>query len=136
MFAGIGYWSVFTAKRAKKVYAIDINPKAIKYLEKNIWLNGVENKVEVLRGDCRKYSGLLENTGDRIIMGYFGTKKFLPHAVKMAKKGTMIHYHDVCSLDELDKLKEHVSSFGKIIEIRKIKSYAPKVDHFVIDLIV
>ncbi|MBR9682539.1 MAG: class I SAM-dependent methyltransferase family protein [Candidatus Aenigmarchaeota archaeon] len=134
MFAGIGYWSVFVAKNAKKVYAIDINPKAIKYLEKNIWINKVENKVEVLKGDCRKYSDLLENTGDRIIMGYFDTKKFLPYAVKMAKKNAIIHYHDVCPIDKLEELKNYVSKFGKIIDVRKIKSYSPKVAHFVIDL--
>lgn len=136
MFAGIGYWSVLIAKNAKKVYSIDINPKAIKYLEKNIWINKVENKVEILKGDCRDYSDFLENTGDRIIMGYFDTKKFLPYAVKMAKKGAVIHYHDVCSPDKLEELKDHVSKFGKIVDVRKIKSYAPKVSHFVIDLIV
>jgi len=38
MFAGIGYWSIFLAKKAKKVYSIDINPIAIKYLQKNSFL--------------------------------------------------------------------------------------------------
>jgi len=135
MFAGIGYWSIFMAKGpVKKVYSIDINPKAMEYLEKNARLNKVSEKIEILQGDCRSFSDMLEKTADRIIMGYFGTKEFLPYAIKMARPGAIIHYHDVSPIEKIDDLKEYLGKFGRITGIRKVKSYAPNVVHVVMDL--
>ena len=104
MFVGIGYFSIFIAKycNPKKIYAIDINPKAVEYLRKNAWLNNVEDKIEILQGDCRKFVKLLANTADRIIMGYlFGTEKFLPYAFKIAKKNCIIHFHRIAKANEV-----------------------------------
>jgi len=144
MFSGIGYFSIFIAKysNSKKIYSIDINPIAIEYLRKNIWLNEVENKIEILQGDCRKFANLLENVADRIIMGYlFETEKFLPCALKIAKKNSFIHLHRIANQKEIEKLKEKIIKIGKknnckikIINVNKVKSYAPKVLHVVFDL--
>ena len=96
MFSGLGYFSIIVAKKAKKVYAIDINPKAVEYLRKNTFLNKVEGRIEILQGDCRDFSDMLENTADRIIMGHlYETEKFLPYALKIAKKGCIIHFHRI-----------------------------------------
>jgi tRNA wybutosine-synthesizing protein 2 len=137
MFAGIGYFSIFLAKYSKpeKIYAIDINPKSTELLKRNTWLNGVENKIEVLQGDCRKFSKILENTADRIIMGYlFDTEDFLPHALKMAKKKCVIHMHRTAKMSEIKEIKEKLSKKVKVIRVKRIKSYAPKIYHFVFDL--
>jgi len=137
MFAGIGYFSIFLAKYSKpeKIYAIDINPKAIESLRKNVWLNGVENKIEILQGDCRKFSIILENTADRIVMGYlFETEKFLPHALRIAKNNCMIHLHRIASISETKKIKEKISEDTKILKVKRVKSYAPKIYHYVFDL--
>jgi tRNA wybutosine-synthesizing protein 2 len=137
MFAGIGYFSIFLAKYSKpeKIYAIDINPKAIEYLRKNVWLNNVENKIEILQGDCRKFSKILENTADRIIMGYlFETEKFLPHALRIAKNNCIIHLHRTAKLSEIEKIKEKISKGTKILKVKRVKSYAPKIYHYVFDL--
>lgn len=131
MFSGIGYWSIYLAKKAKKVYSIDINPDAVEYLRKNAFLNKVENKIEILQGDCRDFADLLENTADRIVMGYiYDTEKFLPAALKIAKKGAIIHFHK--NIGENDKIEfpEKV----KVLRMRKVKSYAPRVWHVVYDL--
>ena len=77
MFAGIGYFSIFLAKKVKKIYAIEINKDSIEFLRKNAWLNNVENKIEILQGDCRKFSSLLENTADRIQPWSFPEKGIL-----------------------------------------------------------
>ncbi len=131
MFAGIGYWTIFLAKKAKKVYAIDINPKAIEYLRKNAFLNKVENKIEILQGDCRDFAPLLEGKADRIVMGYlYDTEKFLPYALKMAKKGCIIHFHK--NMGEKDKMK--FPKNVKVLRMRKVKSYSPKIWHVVYDL--
>jgi len=143
MFSGIGYWSILLAKNCKaKVYAIDINPRAIEFLRKNIWLNHVENQVEILEGDCRKYSKVLEGTADRIIMGYlFETEKFLPYAFRIAKDSAIIHFHRNVEEREVDKVEESIAKAArkskvkvKILSSRRIKSYAPKVWHMVFDL--
>jgi len=142
MFSGVGYWSIFAAKKAKKVYAIDINPKAIEYLRKNIWLNNVENKVEILEGDCRKFAGLLENVADRIILGYLNnSEKFLPYAIKISKSKSIIHFHKTAKPYEVDKLKRKIIEIGnkenskiKILKVKRIKSFSPKTYHFVFDL--
>jgi tRNA wybutosine-synthesizing protein 2 len=144
MFAGIGYFSIILAKycKPKKIYAIDINPKAIEYLRKNIWLNEVEDKIEILQGDCRKFSKLLENAADRIIMGYlFETEKFLPYALKIAKNNAVIHFHRTVKEEEIDKFKEKLIKIGaknkvkiKVLKVKRVKSYAPKIWHVVFDL--
>jgi tRNA wybutosine-synthesizing protein 2 len=144
MFAGVGYFSIILAKYSdpKKIYAIDINPKAIKYLRRNAWLNNVENEIEILQGDCRKFANLLENTADRIIMGYlFNTEKFLPYAFRIAKKNAIIHFHRTVKEEEIDEIKEKLIKIGtrnkvkiKVLKIKKVKSYAPKIWHIVFDL--
>ncbi len=144
MFAGIGYFSIFLAKycKPKKIYAIDINPKAIEYLRRNIWLNDVENKIEILQGDCKKFAKLLKNTADRVIMGYlFKTEQFLPHALKIAKNKAVIHFHRTVKQEEIDKIKEKIKKIGeknkvkiKVLKTKRVKSYAPKIWHVVYDL--
>jgi len=144
MFAGIGYFSIPIAKysKPKKIYAIDINPKAIEYLRKNVWLNNVENKIEVLEGDCRLFTKPLENTADRIIMGYLlKTEKFLPYAFKIARNNAIIHFHRTVKQEEIEKIKQKIVKTElknnckiKILKVVKVKSYAPKVWHIVFDL--
>ena len=144
MFSGIGYFSIFIAKycKPKEIYAIDINPEALEFLRKNIWLNDVENSIEILQGDCRKFANLLENTADRIIMGYlFKTEKFLPYAFKIAKNNAFIHFHRTVKIEDIEKIKKKIVEIGKkskckikIINANKVKSYAPKIWHVVFDL--
>ncbi len=144
MFAGIGYWTIPLARlaKAKKVFAIDVNPEAVKFLEKNILLNNISERAEILKGDCRDFAGILENTADRIVMGYlFKTEKFLPTALKMAKDNCIIHFHRNIEAEKMKEIKETVASIAKkceceikFIDTVKVKSYAPKVWHVVMDL--
>lgn len=144
MFAGIGYFSIFIAKycKPKKIYAIDINPKAIEYLRKNVWLNNVESIIEVLQGDCRKFARILESTADRIIMGYlFETERFLPFALKTAKNNAVIHFHRTVKEEEIEKIKDKLFEIGKknkikikVLKTKRVKSYAPKIWHVVFDM--
>lgn len=138
MFAGIGYFSVFLAEKCKKIYAIEINPVACRYLHKNLQLNKIKN-VKVLRGDCRKFPKLQAH---RIIMGYlYETEKFLPFALKIVRKKGIIHLHRIARVNELEKIKRKILSIGKkykfnikVLKIKKVKSYSPKTWHWVFDL--
>jgi len=134
MFAGVGYWSIFLAKKAKKVYSIDINPRAAEFLRKNAFLNKVSDKIEVLEGDCRDFADLLEGKADRIVMGYlYGTEQFLPYALKMVKPKCTIHFHKNVAEQDILKVKKSLEKYGSV-KFRKVKSYAPKIWHMVYDI--
>ncbi len=137
MFAGIGYFSLGVAKKAKKVYAIEKNPAAFSYLKKNIRLNKINNIVAI-NADCRKVQ--IDGKADRVLLGYFpGTEKFLTHALSLIEKG-VIHYHNVYREDELwqKPIKDIESAMGerkyKILYKKKVKSTAPRTYHVVIDI--
>lgn len=138
MFAGVGYWTIICAKRAKKVYSIEINPLALRYLNENIKINRLNNVV-VIKGDCRKHSSKLRNKADKIIMGYFNSKEFFPHALKIAKKGCVIFYHDIVKKGDESKLKEELKVLSgekrlRFFSTRRVKSYAPGINHIVFDI--
>ncbi len=144
MFAGIGYWSIPIARltKAKKVFAIDINPEAAKFLEENAFLNGISDRIEILNGDCREFADTPEGLADRIVMGYlFETEKYLPAALKMAKNGCIMHFHRNVEMEKIEQLKERIKVIAanigceiEFIDIVKVKSYAPKIWHVVMDL--
>ncbi len=141
MFAGIGYFSLGIAKSNPNadIVACEKNPAAFQYLEENITLNKTEN-IKPLLKDCRFLH--FPQCFDRIIMGYLpGTEKFLPSALKMIKPGGVIHYHNIYAEHELwTKAHAEIESActaasltPRILEQRKVKSYAPCVSHVVID---
>jgi tRNA wybutosine-synthesizing protein 2 len=139
MFAGIGYFSLGLAKSAAKIYSIEKNPVALKYLKQNIALNGISDIVAI-RGDCRKAK--IEEKADRVLMGYFpGTQKFLPAAFKFLKSHGVIHYHNIYNeqamrTKPIDELEAAAKKAGyKIVGFAQhvVKSYAPHVWHIVVD---
>jgi len=133
MFAGIGYWTIPIAKHTKaaRIYALEKNKTAFDYLEQNIRANYLTNVTAIL-GDCRKVKNLPK--ADRIIMGYFpNTLKFLPAALKISKKGTVIHLHELTS--DVKKLTKEIWKHKvKIVGVREVKEYSPSKRHCVFDL--
>lgn len=47
VFAGVGPISISAAKIVKRVYANDLNPYAVDYLERNSVLNKLEKNIRV-----------------------------------------------------------------------------------------
>ena len=145
MFAGIGYFSIGLGKssKAKKVYAIELNPESYHYLWENIKLNKVESKVTPIFGDCKKECESLGKIADRVLMGLIPTPKdYLDAAMKVIKKNGIIHYHSTLQENEsheklLFEINDVAAKYGfqvDLISWKKIKSYAPKVDHVVLDV--
>jgi len=152
MFAGIGYFSLAIGKlsKAKKIYAIELNPLSFNYLKENIKLNKINN-IEAIQGDCRKVIYTLIERGikaDRLIMGYLpAPREFLPCAFKIIKKNGIIHYEDIIDVNNKEKDIERVveeirkvaKDYGyniKLLLAKCIKSYGPKKDHYVFDVLI
>jgi len=143
MFAGIGYFSLGLAKfsPAERVYAIEKNKIAYRYLKENIKINKLSS-VQPILGDCRRIRRKI--FADRVILGYLpGTHKYLPHAFRFLKNTGIIHYHNIYEENEMRKkpLKEIEAAAKqkgfKIIAIlgrNVVKSYAPRIYHVVIDV--
>jgi len=140
MFAGIGYWSIPIAKhtKAKQIFAVEKNPVSFRYLQENIRLNHIPNITAIL-GDCRKVK---LPVADRIIMGYFpDTLKFLPYALKISRKGTIIHLHELGkNSDEIKKqIEKSLKKARMKVKIKSwkvVKEFSPSKRHFVFDLCV
>jgi len=142
MFAGIGYFCLGIAKfsEAKKIYAIEINPKSYEYLLENIRINKVGSKIIPILGDSAVEIMKLGRIADRVIMGLLPScKEYLKDAMKVVKPNRIIHYHGIAKKGD-KKLFEDVETAARsegrktrLIKKTKVKSYAPKVYHFVLD---
>lgn len=133
MFAGIGYFSIPLAihTRAKKIYAIEINPIAYKYLLENIKLNKAKS-IEPILGDSSKVD--VGEKADRVLMGLLpSSKKYLPKALEFVKTGGVIHYHGIDG-ERPKQLEKDVRERGRILKETRVKSWAPRRYHWVLDV--
>lgn len=161
LFAGIGYFTIPFLVHAKAdfVYACDWNPDAIEALKKNLILNKVQDKCKVCFGDNKQVCPV--GVADRVYMGLIPSSipslRTACHALKPT--GGILHIHENVntfnfkSKDEKKKflfdwandLKDKVISLiseihpnsnwnGDVLEINKIKNYAPHIDHMVVDI--
>jgi len=99
MFAGVGCYSIVIARHseAKKIYSIDINPIAVRYMQENVKLNKVEERVVPVQGDAKKVvEEKLRSIADRIIMPLpERAYEYLDCAIQSLKPtGGWIHYYD------------------------------------------
>lgn len=139
MFAGIGYFSIPIAKfsQARKVISMEINPNSFHYLKENIKLNKIAN-IEPFLGDNRD---IVPNfKGDRILMGYVKTTHhFLDTAINSLNKNGILHYHEtvpdkLMETRPIERIREAAADRDvELLNIQKIKRYAPGVMHVVID---
>jgi tRNA (guanine37-N1)-methyltransferase len=139
MFAGVGPFSISIAKEHKvKIYAIDINQDAYKYIKKNIELNKLEGNIIPLLGDVGEVLTGLNLKADRIIMNLPGTAwNFLDTAIKSLKPGGVLHYYEFAS--EYQKPIERIieTAYPRKVEVlnsRKVKSKSPGIWHMGIDV--
>ena len=141
MFSCVGQFALQIAKSTDaKVKAIEINPEAYDFLLENIKINGLDDRVTALLGDCRLVHPV--NYANRIIMGYLhNTDLYLPYALdSLVREGGVIHMHMSIQRDIMEetisRIKEicHDKEFKSQIQVRKIKNYSPGVNHLVFDI--
>ncbi len=133
MFAGIGYFTLPMAKVGGFIHALEINPDAVHYLEKNIHENNLDSRIIVSLGDCRD---TITGIFDRIHMGYYEAARFLDTALRHVKSGTVLHVHGIG--DNTKEITEHLKTFGLTgtLDHRTIKKIGPGKVHTVTDVVI
>lgn len=128
MFSGIAPYPVVIAKNSfvREVVAVELGKECNKYAKENVKLNKLENKVFVIQGDVKKIIPRIkkeERKGkafDRIIMTRPNLKySFLPEALLVAKKGTIIYYHAFCHENDINEEIKKLILEVRMMKIRK-----------------
>ena len=157
MFAGIGYYTLpaLCLGNAAHVYSCEWNPNAVAALNFNLKENKVEDRVTILEGDSRI---TVPNAGivgciDRVSLGLLpsseGAWKTAIQSLKRSRGG-WIHVHGNVPVAEKKKwamwlsrrLADLAEDDGRhewialCSHIERVKSFAPKIDHFVADIFV
>ncbi|HIQ39027.1 MAG TPA: class I SAM-dependent methyltransferase family protein [Methanothermococcus okinawensis] len=130
MFCGVGPFSI-ACRKAKKVYAIDINPHAIELLKRNIELNRVKDKIVPILDDVRN----VEVSGNRVIMNLPKySYKFVDKALDIVEDGGVIHYYTIGKdFKDAERVFESKCDY-EIVGRRIVKSYAPREYVIVLDV--
>jgi tRNA (guanine37-N1)-methyltransferase len=148
MFAGIGPFSILIAKEKRaQIQAVDINPAAVYYLKKNIKLNKVENYVIPFEGNVRElFKGKYTLKFDRLIMNLPSKAfEFLDIASQLLKNNSIIHYYQFVTESDyptkfLEDLKAKIQQVSRkvleILQIRKVRPYAPYIWQIGVDLLI
>ncbi len=144
-FAGVGPFAIIIAKnpKAKKVIGVELNPKAVKNFNDNVFINKVENKVTVIEGDVNKVALHFPNYFDRITMPSPHTSHdFLDCAFHSIKKNGIIHYYNFgeknnAFAENLKIIKAKAKANGKkiiILNRLELREFSPKTEQIVIDI--
>ena len=137
MFAGIGYFALPMARAGADVVAVERNPTAFRYLLENAKLNGVTDRIEAYRADCRD----VDVRADRVVMGHYDATDYLDSALDALRPGGIVHVHAAVPHAEwperpTDRIREIAAEHRRDVEIldrRVVKGYAAGVDHVVVD---
>lgn len=147
LFAGVGPFPLVIAKTHKdaEIVAIELNPDAVAFMERNIARAKAKN-VKAVLGDAR--SEVLTNYlgwADRITMPLpKGAHDFLDVAYAGAKDGGMVHFYTFASMadpfpEAVAKAEGVAKKCGVKIEVasqRIVRPYSPQTVQVVLDLIV
>jgi len=147
LFAGVGPFSVIIAKTCKdvKVYAVDLNPEAVRLLEENVRFNRVEGRVYPVLADAREIAQTkLKGAADRVIMNLPETAIGFVDATCQAIKptgGTVHFYAFVRQPDTIEDVKQQFSYLveknGRVLETflcaKSIRETAPFESQIVLD---
>lgn len=142
MFAGVAPFSlvIATVAQPSHVYAIDVNPVAVRYARLNVQRNRLQECITVIEGDARQVLPSLP-PADHVIMNLpHSAQEFFPLAVT---KGRIIHYYDILSQEDvegrLDWLRRQAEEQGKqaaIREARIVGTYSPRKIKWGVDVVI
>jgi len=132
MFAGVGTLSIrIAAEKRAKVYAIEKNKEAYRYLLENVKLNAKRLKGEVIPiyGDASKVVYSLRDEGDHVIMDLPRfSRYFLPDAAVCIKDRGLLHYYRIVERRDTKRPIIEISQVFPRVEVlqeRKIRGVSP-----------
>ena len=145
MFAGVGMFSIMTAKKKKcAVYSIDLNPIASKLCEKNIVLNKLVGKIISINGDASRIiqEQLMDKSDRTLMLLPERSDEFLDSAINTTKNGGIIHYYSHIHSDkklEAGKLSEEhylkvTSVKSEILGSKIVRAVGPRYYQTVVDV--
>lgn len=147
LFAGVGCYSIIIAKHSKaaKIYSIDKNSAAVEYMQENIRINKVGDRVVPIWGDAREVvESSLNGKADRVLMPLPElAREFFDVALSaLTPAGGIVHFYDYGEEPNLfgrslEFARVAAAASGKKVELlesREIRSYATRVYHIVLDL--
>ena len=101
MFAGVGTYSILIAKKqlGARVFSVDLNPSAYKYLKENIFANEVADRVIPVLDDAQNFAAKSPGIADRVVMNLpADSQAFLGAASKLLRKdGGIVHFYHFVS---------------------------------------
>jgi len=148
LFCGVGPFAIQIAKTHEnvKVYAVDVNPYAIKFLKKNIRVNRVEDKVHPILGDAKQAAAkTLSGVADRVIMNLPERAiEFVDAACETLKpEGGVVHFYSFISgAKAMENMKRNFTEatekngrrVEKILFSRLVRETAPHEWQAVLDV--
>ncbi len=150
MFAGAGLFSIIAAckSRPARVYSIDINPHAYRYMQVNAVENRVADVVVPLLGDAADIvKRRLRGVADRVLMPLPELAlRYLYYAIEALKEHGFIHVYlharapskrEAIELAEKSVLMEasrHPSADARVVYSRRVRMVGPRTVQVVVDL--
>ncbi|MCK4895453.1 MAG: class I SAM-dependent methyltransferase family protein [Candidatus Heimdallarchaeota archaeon] len=146
LFTGVGPFPLHIAQNHNAtIYAIDINHKAIKCLEKSLLLNKLKGLIKPLHGNCRELASSLPNA-DRIIMNLPSySLEYIDVVCQILKPGGIIHFYQFVATEDgknlvVSILKQELAKFDweikEIIDFHKVRESAPREIHACLEVVI
>jgi tRNA (guanine37-N1)-methyltransferase len=137
-FSGVGPFVIPAAARgAASVVAIEQNPDACHWLEKNIKENHVSGRVTVIRGDVFNPSLLSAGPFDRaIIPTPYGRDEILGLVASWVRNGGTLHFYTFKNRAQSEILEHEFEKTGyRVLSRRRCGNVAPSVSRWAFDLL-
>ena len=153
LYAGIGYYTLplLFHSNVKLLHACEINPDSFNELKKNLIHNKVSEKCIIHEGDNQLTVPKLDVFGkiNRVMLGLLPSSEMSWELAinSLDSKGGILHLHGNASakkekewankvISKLESISDTNNRDFKfeLIHIEKVKSYAPKVNHLVLDI--
>jgi tRNA (guanine37-N1)-methyltransferase len=136
-FCGVGPFVIPIAARGAVVTAVEKNPDAVAWLRKNLELNGVEERVNLIQGDAwRVLEEFLPRFDRAVCPTPYGMDKVFPLVSSRVKTGGVIHFYTFKNDRQAIELASQFSEDGlKVLFFRRCGPVAPGVSRYVFDLL-
>ena len=150
-YAGVGYYTfhMLVNAGAAHVHACEINPASLAGLEAGAQVNGLLDRLTVHPGDNALTLEKLRGRADRCHLGLLPSSEPVWEACMLALKpnGGMLHIHmnveeekiDSWTMTTVERFQNMVANHGlsfnvKPMHVERVKWFAPRVRHVVLDL--